>query len=137
MVNGPCGRNLSLRWTSSVTLQMVIYVQIVDFLLLLQQRMMFYIIVLDVATKIMGMEVGYRHGMFVLTAVEGRFWRNRVAGVYWMEIVIVVVEHGRCRTCNGSGQVERQVPCQSHQLNKKHYYCVSSSKHGNDVSQYH
>ncbi|MCI8548931.1 MAG: hypothetical protein HFJ38_08670, partial [Bacilli bacterium] len=42
-----------------------------------------------------------------------------------------------CTTCGGDGQIERSGPCTAHTVSGGHYYCTSSSNHGNNVGQYH
>lgn len=42
-----------------------------------------------------------------------------------------------CPTCGGDGQIERSGPCTAHTVSSGHYYCTSSSHHGNNVAQYH
>ncbi|MCI8393769.1 MAG: hypothetical protein HFJ23_08610 [Clostridia bacterium] len=42
-----------------------------------------------------------------------------------------------CTTCGGDGQIETSGPCTAHTIRGGHYYCTSSSHHGDNVSQYH
>ncbi|MCI8291779.1 MAG: hypothetical protein HFJ25_06020 [Clostridia bacterium] len=37
----------------------------------------------------------------------------------------------------GTGARMISGPCTVHSISGKHYYCTSSSEHGNNVSQYH
>ena len=43
----------------------------------------------------------------------------------------------KCNSCNGNGIVPITSPCLSHLISGNHYYCTSSSHHGNNVLQYH
>jgi len=45
--------------------------------------------------------------------------------------------HVTCPTCDGDGQIETRGPCTTHTVTGGHYYCTSSSHHGNNVGQYH
>ena len=42
-----------------------------------------------------------------------------------------------CLICNGDGIVEKEGPCSAHSVTWQHYYCTSSSQHGNNVNEYH
>lgn len=42
-----------------------------------------------------------------------------------------------CWSCGGDGQIETNGPCTAHTVTGRHYYCTSSSHHGNNVTQYH
>ena len=42
-----------------------------------------------------------------------------------------------CTLCDGDEQIKTSGPCIAHTITGSHYYCTSSSHHGNNVSQYH
>ncbi len=42
-----------------------------------------------------------------------------------------------CANCEGHGHLSEWHDCQLHNLRDEHYYCTSSSHHGNNVAQYH
>ena len=64
---------------------------------------------------------------------------NRGSLVIKLLIAIHVGKLGEvnCTTCGGDGQIERSGPCTAHTVSGGHYYCTSSSNHGNNVGQYH
>ena len=47
------------------------------------------------------------------------------------------MENGICNRCGGTGVATITNACSSHGLKKAHYYCISNTSHGNDVSEYH
>ena len=42
-----------------------------------------------------------------------------------------------CPKCGGTGQMPITMSCSAHSVSGGHYYCTSSSHHGNSVVQYH
>lgn len=56
------------------------------------------------------------------------------------QIVIPVEEIGKmsCNTCQGRGYLLEPYSCEhGNSSGTSHYYCSSSSKHGDIVNQYH
>ena len=42
-----------------------------------------------------------------------------------------------CPNCKGEGQIQVTGSCTAHTITGRHYYCTSSSHHGDNVGQYH
>ena len=77
--------------------------------------------------------------VMLLHTQEVRFLKNRGSLVIKLLIAIHVGKLGKvnCTTCGGDGQIETSGPCTAHTVSGGHYYCTSSSHHGNNIVQYH
>ncbi len=42
-----------------------------------------------------------------------------------------------CSSCSGEGQIPKANACTQHSISGEHFYCTSSSHHGNNIGQYH
>ena len=86
------------------------------------------------------MVIGYRSICFTQLNIEGpKFLKFKGSNAKSLRLVMYVMVHGKrtCPTCGGDGQIESSGPCTAHTVSGGHYYCTSSSHHGNNVAQYH
>lgn len=81
---------------------------------------------------------GYSYGWFCSETCMEKHFQNHNTCENIVSLCSYCTE-GRmvCTICGGEGQIETTGPCTAHTITSSHYYCTSSSHHGNNVSEYH